>query len=522
MSETKVGFIIHDDAVPAWYHQTIAAIIELKKCSFCFIKMKKNEQPVKAPIAYHAFRWLESIYFRSGYDALAAVSIDKWLFNSKESALTIDGYKLKPGELQALKDLHLDLIYAVDFNSNQDENISEASVHGLWYVQFSDGNFPGFTEVMEQKAVAEIRLMIRKAGKDRIIYEGTTPVVPFSVKNNFNSMAWKASSFFPYRLMEFIRQGPGFYEHHFQFMEERNGDSSMPGNLRMVSLILKNFKAYLSYKMASVKKGRFTLLYAKKSFDPLILGTLEFIKMELPQNRFWADPFLIEKDGADFIFFEEWDDNKQKAHISVMEIGTGNASGPTKVIEAKDHLSYPFVFLHEGAYYMVPEHASSETVELYRATKFPYEWEKVMNLVEGEKLLDATLLFREGKWWMFAAKWHHPFASTNDQLFLYYSNDLFSAHWTPHPQNPVVTHAASSRPAGRIFSYGGKLYRPSQDNASRQYGAGIRFNEITLMNESQYSEKEAFSFPAADLGLLACHHIDFTGSKVVIDGIPKE
>src|SRR4030095_11185023 len=100
---------------------------------------------------------------------------------------------------------------------------------------------------------------------------------------------------------------------------------------------------------------------------------------------------------------------------------------------------------------MVPESSSNGTVDLYRASRFPYQWEFVRHLIEHTALIDATLLFHEHRWWLFANVSNHAFTSTNDQLFLYYAVSLLSGEWVAHPKNPVATHIGNCRPAGRIF-----------------------------------------------------------------------
>jgi hypothetical protein len=85
--------------------------------------------------------------------------------------------------------------------------------------------------------------------------------------------------------------------------------------------------------------------------------------------------------------------------------------------------------------------------------------------------VDPTILRKDGKWWLFVNIRENEGASSLDELFLFYSADLFCRDWTPHPKNPVVSDVKSSRPAGRIFSYNGNIYRPSQNN-SKRYGMG--------------------------------------------------
>jgi len=64
-----------------------------------------------------------------------------------------------------------------------------------------------------------------------------------------------------------------------------------------------------------------------------------------PKGRFWADPFVISKNGNHYIFIEEYLFNIKKAHISVLKLDDkGILLSAEKIIERHYHMSYPFVF----------------------------------------------------------------------------------------------------------------------------------------------------------------------------------
>ena len=102
-----------------------------------------------------------------------------------------------------------------------------------------------------------------------------------------------------------------------------------------------------------------------------------FTRLMPPKDRDWADPFVVEKSGRYYIFFEELPYAERKAHISMIELdAAGNASKPQRVLEADHHLSYPFLFEHDGQLYMLPESAKNRSVELYRCVDFPLVWKR--------------------------------------------------------------------------------------------------------------------------------------------------
>lgn len=519
----KVGFIVGRGAqAPAWYVHTIREVMKDNLCDVTYISMGFPPASGRETLLFRLFRRFENWWFRRTPDAAALQPLPP---GPPTLALDTETFLLTGDKLELLRHHRFDVFYTIHFDGLQPENLSAAAACGLWFLVFGYGRFrhsavPAFYEVMRGSPVTGSYLLAWKNGAEASLYEGTTTTVPYSVKNNFNSIAWKSASYLVFRLRELAHAGPGFFSSHPPADPGPKRPLPPPSGTGMAAMFIKNVAGYLSYKIRDRFRGRYTLFYAFDAFHPHKLADMQFTPLPLPKGRFLADPFLVESEGLHYLFFEEYDERQSKAHISVMEIGPGRQPGPSRpVLQKPYHLSYPFVVLHDGAYYMVPETASNRTVELYRAVEFPYQWEHVMDLMEDVELVDVTLHFEQGRWWMFACAANHPSVSTNDQLFLYYGSNLFSKAWTPHPQNPVATHAANCRPAGRLFRHGDRLCRPAQNNASPQYGFGLVINEITTLNEETYAEKPLASLDPSSLKLKACHHVDFSSSIVVIDGV---
>ncbi|HMT30408.1 MAG TPA: hypothetical protein PKD91_14130, partial [Bacteroidia bacterium] len=110
--------------------------------------------------------------------------------------------------------------------------------------------------------------------------------------------------------------------------------------------------------------------------------------------------------------------------------------------------------------------------------------------------------------------------SSNDELYIYHASSPFGP-WLPHKQNPVISDVRRARPAGKIFQYQGKTYRPSQD-CSKTYGYGIRINEILRLDENHYEEKEIdFIEPLWDKSIKGTHSFVFENKLTMIDCFRK-
>jgi hypothetical protein len=237
-----------------------------------------------------------------------------------------------------------------------------------------------------------------------------------------------------------------------------------------------------------------------------------------PDDRSWADPFLWQQKNDPFLFCEEWLKTDPHAHIAVMRLSAeGKAVSPSQPILKKPyHLSYPFLFQHEGALYMMPEGGAGRAVEVFQCEEFPHSWRPKVTLMRDLKFADATLLEREGKWWLFITIKRGVFALNRD-LFVFSADTPLTDKWRPHPCNPVVRGIQCARPAGPVFELGGKWFRPSQ-NCLVRYGHSLRINEIVHMDNRHYEERLVTEVgPDWQQGIRATHHINWRDGLLVMD-----
>jgi hypothetical protein len=235
-----------------------------------------------------------------------------------------------------------------------------------------------------------------------------------------------------------------------------------------------------------------------------------------PPGHYLGDPFPIEVDGRHFVFVEDYSYAAGRGAIAVSEAGPGDSwSPPRTVLERDYHLSYPFVFEHEGAIYMLPETGEAGRIELHRAVDFPDEWRLERVLLDGLTAVDATLHIEDGLLWLFAnvMEGHED----RGHLWLFFSSSLDGV-WRPHPRNPIVTDPGSARPAGRLFRRGGILVRPSQD-CRRGYGRAVVLNRVDVLSPSEYRETPFDRIePTWLTGLEGTHTYTFDSRYECLDG----
>lgn len=235
-----------------------------------------------------------------------------------------------------------------------------------------------------------------------------------------------------------------------------------------------------------------------------------------PTYRYRADPFALPSADHGHVLVEEFRYSRRRGHISLVTIPEtkgGRRSEP--VIDVGAHMSYPFLIEHEGEIFCIPETSEIRRVLLIRATRFPYQWERAITLVQDFPAVDSTVFQHEGIWWLFCAR-AGMFSDT--KLFAWYA-DALRGPWMPHPLNPVKCDVRSSRPAGRPFTLDGALFRPAQD-CSRTYGGAVAINRIVRLSPSVFEEETVGRIGPDPKGPYpdGLHTICPIGERTLIDG----
>lgn len=239
-------------------------------------------------------------------------------------------------------------------------------------------------------------------------------------------------------------------------------------------------------------------------------------KLLTSRSSFLADPCTFRKDGIEHVFFEEYLYAHRRGVISHSQLAPdGSLTDPIRVLERPYHLSYPFVFQAGSSIYMIPESAESHTVDLYRATRFPDQWEHDTTLLKDINAVDVTLFRNDVGWWMFTGVGEEG-SYTWDELFVFMA-DRLSGPWIAHPRNPVKSDPSSARPAGRLFHRRGQLIRPSQ-NCSRIYGESVTLCAIDVLTKHDFSEHVVDVIPPSWIpGAVAVHTLSTSEQIEVID-----
>lgn len=229
------------------------------------------------------------------------------------------------------------------------------------------------------------------------------------------------------------------------------------------------------------KCEKWTIAYRVRKDGATILDDVQTAFTPIPNTwRYWrADPFLFEKDGKTYLFAEFYDRARLRGILGCCEL-TDDGAGEWKIIlEEPFHLSYPFVYRDGEEIYMIPESCRAGKIFLYRATQFPYQWERVRELADLVAVDSTVMEGTDGT--------HLTTLRSTDHGMELVAMKMADGRVTGPARRLSEPGDTQVRPAGRLFSWGGGRIRPAQD-CSAGYGWGLNFMQVTQLDAEGYAE----------------------------------
>ena len=531
----RIGILLDSITQPRWVHEVVRSLENSPAVSIATVLLNTNP-PATDPdlnsgwnyLLYRAYKQFDKNKFLTQADALQRINISErvatlpvheiqLIYNNGKATFSSD-------DRQQIVAQQLDVILFAGEKGYWGKPPRLAK-YGLWAFQFGNHSPPAFWEVVEGIPTIPSGLYICADDRDaeRQIYSSVAPGDDRSPSRIKNHLYLKTGQFAIRKLEQLHALGEQALTAELCPLSDPipspKGDGA-PKNIGMVLAFSRIMAGFLKdvYKRKVDMEARWDMAF-RFGGDRLDISGLHVISP--PKNGFWADPFPWLHDGRYYIFFEELLFAEEKGRLRVMEVKRdGSWNDPITILEREYHLSYPFLFEWEGELYMLPETMENSTIELYRCTEFPHRWELHKVLMEGVKAVDATLLQRDGKWWMFVSLAVES-GEAWDEVSLFYADTPFGP-WTPHPCNPIRSDVRSARPGGWLFEHDGHLYRPAQD-CSVRYGYALSINEIKYLGTDRYEEVEVKKIlPREKLLEMGIHTVNQAGDLIVFDRFASE
>lgn len=480
----NIGIVTTNAKVEMWLCELLAIMVNEPRYEIFLIELPA-ELPKKEPIAATILRKIELALPGANDDVLAWVEPPKAV-SGQEHQIIIDDWG---GVAETLVKHDIHVVIASGNLTNKVTNWPATSK--VWIPAFSSSasQVPGFREVLDSDPAILVMLQEYSNEGIRVIEDCSTRPDRISPLRTRNTLYRKVATF----ITRALEAQP--------LLERRSAtkDSLVvehrpiryPRTSSALRMLAKLGARILSAQVLNwIKPEIWYLSWIDSSaleFDESLFSTA----LIPPSGRIWADPFMYVRDGETWLFYEDAPTHVNSGFIAAARYDKKRRQLDEPVIALKRdyHLSYPMLFEYNDELYMLPETSQQRTIEVYRCVSFPDQWEQVSMLMENVIATDSTLFEKDGLWYLYTSLRSRGRDPSDDELYLFYSDNPLSTDWTPHPMNPVVKGVENARCAGRLFVENGNLYRPSQD-CSGFYGRAINLNLVESITPDRYRERK--------------------------------
>lgn len=236
-----------------------------------------------------------------------------------------------------------------------------------------------------------------------------------------------------------------------------------------------------------------------------------------PKNRYFADPFIIERYGENYCFVEDFNYDENKGSISAFKISSNGYKELGEVLNEDFHLSFPFLFEYENQIFMCPETSAINEIRLYKCIDFPFKWVFFKTIMKNVSAADTIIFHYKQKWWLLTNIDESHIQDHSCQLHVFYSSNPLNEDWKAHESNPVIFDSNRARNGGLIVQ-GKEIYRVFQKQGFDLYGEGLGIAKIDNLNTKMYNETIVSNVKARFFDkIIGTHSLNFKNGLMVID-----
>jgi len=423
---------------------------------------------------------------------------------------------------------NLDLILRFDLEIIKG-NILKSMKYGIWSFHHADndinrGGPAGFWEVYLKQKITGVTLQRLNDQLDggEIIEKGYYPTQPTFFRNN--SFIIEKSLTILIKNIKLINNNSIIFTKSKKYNKKiYKYPTDFKTIFKYLLIILRNTLIkkiiYKFYYILNYHLHHWTIYIANtKNFFEIDLNKSYEIKTK--NKEFYADPFFINKNNKDYLFFENFNYNNSKGSIACATIDNNQLYDKKIILNKNYHMSYPFIFEENNNIYLLPEMSQAMKQDIYKVVEFPYKWELYKTLFKNQFSADPTIYKDQNfNFWLFINQSQDPYNDLNSELYIYKILNFETFNLIPHKRNPVIIDSRRARNAGSIFTWNKKIIRPSQNSNSEAYGNSLNFYEIIKLDINNYEEKFIYNlnFNTINRNIIGTHHYSLFKDKSIID-----
>lgn len=255
------------------------------------------------------------------------------------------------------------------------------------------------------------------------------------------------------------------------------------------------------------------------------------VKIQHDKRYWFADPFLFEKNGKCYLFYEAYDLIQEKGVIGYSVVDdTIKKLKVNVVLEKPYHFSFPNIFEYNGDVYMMPETCQTNEIKIFKAIEFPDKWIEVKTIIPNVFACDSIIIKDKGnKSFLLSSEMYRENVPNNTYASCWIQNCLYPIHndFNINTSERVIVAEGDYgiRNAGSTFHCNGKIFRVGQDCRDKQYGRGIVMYEIISLVpyiekylwEKNFNDFEKNIIRKKQSPLIGIHTYNFSEHYEVVD-----
>lgn len=531
----RVGLIVDEHGLPRFLAESIGYIARSTWARLELVVRRTAEPPAPLPLLYRLYAAWDHRQVSAAEDPLALVEVGSVAQGAElvvASGSAPPAASLSGSDVARIREARLDVILHCGATPVRGEVLAAAK-HGVWMFGLGEDNTDGrhpayFWEVRDSTPVSSLALRNLSAdhnAKSALSTSVVSTVMGLSQVRNTFRPCWGGTTLVIQKLRELHERGEIANNRLVTPADVRTkaNREGPPSNTELATWLVPDIGRRVVRRLRRLGQSHVPIwrLAVRVGGQPLVgssRASLEgFRWIDAPPGHFFADPFLIEEGeaGSPWLFFEDYDYAVKRGRLSCAPLNPDGSLGTIQcVLDRPYHLSYPYLFRHDGALYMVPETHQASRVDLYRCVQFPDRWDFERTLLPFGGL-DSSIWIEDGRCWLFTTL--TTSRATAPQLWLFSAPSL-AGPWRVHPASPISTDVRNARSAGAIFRHGSTLVRSSQD-CGIAYGHSFTLNAIVELSAGRFEERPLVTVgPEWSPGLVGTHSYAIAGSIECVDG----
>ncbi|KFC81624.1 glucosamine inositolphosphorylceramide transferase family protein [Buttiauxella agrestis] len=277
--------------------------------------------------------------------------------------------------------------------------------------------------------------------------------------------------------------------------------------LNTYSMLIKKLFFHESWDIMIIKNN--SHLFPENTLDILNNSKAQLLRKKY---TFQADPFIIEKEDKLYVFYEAFSFLNSRGMLKCRVLDSNLGEVEDIKLEGFDglkcHLSFPFLFYHEGELFMIPESSERKEVMLFRCTEFPGRWEMIKVLISDAEFTDNIYFTSGDKSYLIST-------TMKNEMVIHTACSLFGKWEKITPTLKLSNY--HHRGAGKPYFVNNKNYILTQECHPDCYGKSIYIKELIGISPLNFEEKLVANISPLINQSAGVHTLNFTDSYIVYD-----